>query len=686
MFSLNPQKMSKGPKIDLSRDWEQTLLTLLLLSTPLFVNLWVEQQFEASKIWLARSLIWGLVAVCIGGRLSGLENHPVKHLPLLLTRLVAALFLVICLSTWVSEYTYVSLWGSLERGFGGITQLSLIAFFFCVAVQFEPKQIERALRIAIFTAVPICLLGGAQAAGWQPVTVLTDGRSQLVTTLGRANFTGSYLALLIPLTLAAIESSQKVWENAGFKILFLLQVALILLTQARAAWISAYVAVAVYVWIRIAGQVTPLLRRLIFIFLASAPAAGLAYWFRQGVSAGGSIAARWTIWKASLQLVWPRIWLGYGADTLEIYFPSVYPPELVYYQGRGVTTDRAHNWILDWSLNYGIVATALFIAIVGIIIWRNKPIKSEHDKWVAATIGLVCGHLAGNLVLFDVIATAVLFWLALAFLASNISVSGPHSSFRVFHENKNSKLAFQVGLFATVIGGIGWFNIRPMVADSYSWQGTQALVAGNLTSAFDYYNRAAHFQPFRPAYATAAGLTATQAGNVEQGETLIQTAIDLRPLDPVLWTHLARVYGEAGIAAQSSDIIEQAYYAYEQAITLGPTIGLTYQQAADFAFKAGHIPLARLYAQQAVNLDATDGVAFLILGWSQLQLNELAQAEVAFDQAVKWLPQSADAYLGQATVYFRQGDIEAAQTALDRALNIDPNYTPALTLQLQLPK
>ena len=50
-----------------------------------------------------------------------------------------------------------------------------------------------------------------------------------------------------------------------------------------------------------------------------------------------------------LPLLAQRPLLGYGPDTLELVFPAVYPPELVYYQGRGILVDRAHNLLLDWA-------------------------------------------------------------------------------------------------------------------------------------------------------------------------------------------------------------------------------------------------------------------------------------------------------------------------------------------------
>ena len=160
---------------------------------------------------------------------------------------------------------------------------------------------------------------------------------------------------------------------------------------------------------------------------------GLFLILRNAIVNGGSIAARWTIWQASLRLLWRRLWTGYGADTLELYFPSVYPPQLVYYQGRGVIVDRAHNWLLDWSLNYGVVATVLLTVLIYSLFWQawnqlvirqNKAVahasEEQHYKtsWLAACMASLCAYLIGNLFLFDVAATAVVFWLLLAIVTS----------------------------------------------------------------------------------------------------------------------------------------------------------------------------------------------------------------------------------------------------------------------------
>jgi uncharacterized membrane protein len=56
--------------------WQEAIWLLIALLIPLFVNFWVEQQFEASKVWLLRTLVWALAVLWLAGWLVGLRPKP----------------------------------------------------------------------------------------------------------------------------------------------------------------------------------------------------------------------------------------------------------------------------------------------------------------------------------------------------------------------------------------------------------------------------------------------------------------------------------------------------------------------------------------------------------------------------------------------------------------------------------
>ncbi len=687
-----PQRDATGHPL---HAWQEATWLLIALLTPLFVNLWVEQQFEASKIWLLRALVAVLVLFWLAGWISGLRPKP---LPPQIRMSLIVLALVLILSTLFSPNRYIAIFGTLDRANGVLTQISYLLLFACVATQIDARQGQRLLHAIVLTAVPIVLLGLLQASGWQPLPLLTDARSPMTTTLGRANFTGAYLALLLPLTLTAAQMAKTKAQRYGYAALFVLSILVIGLSQARAAWIAAVVGICVLFWLRAAPRWSPRVRWISGLIGAAVVVGGLLLLLPQALDAGGSIAARLTIWRASLRLLWPRLWLGYGADTLELHFPSVYPPELVYYQGRGIVVDRAHNWLLDWSLNFGIVATGLFILLVALVVragWRQltttevggerPPIDQDPaHSWLTASIAALCAQLAGNLFLFDVAATAVVFWLLLAIVTATTTCRDAGGK-----ELTSGQTLPAWGRTAVMVAGVfvfGWIvwqgSVRPLRADMHSWRGTQALSRGDTLAALTHYTASVQLQPQRAAYHVAGALTAAQLGHYDQAYRAMDAAIALRPTDPVLYTHLAAIYDRA--AAGASERVAPAYRAYERAISLAPTIALTYQQYADLALRSGNGALALALAQQAVDLDATDAISFGIMGWSHLQAGNLSAALAAFEQATKWQPDSAEYHLGRATVYFEQGDLAAAHRAVQRSLTLDAAYAPALTLQVQL--
>ncbi|KAA3664141.1 MAG: hypothetical protein DWQ04_07225 [Chloroflexi bacterium] len=664
--------------------WQQAVWLLIALITPLFVNFWVEQQFEASKIWLFRTLVWALFVLWLAGWLTGLRYKPLST-PV--RNVTIALILILLLSTMLSTQHTIAIFGTLDRANGVVTQISYLLLFLCVATQIDSQNSWQLLIVVVLTAVPICLLALVQATGWQPLPVFTDARSPITTTLGRANFTGAYLALLLPLTLAAALSAAQNWWRSSMGLLVVLELVVIALTQARAAWIAACVGIGVFVWLRMSPKWSWRVQWVSAIGGIAVLVAGLLLLLQRGIANGGSIAARWTIWQASLRLLWPRLWLGYGADTLELHFPSVYPPQLVYYQGRGVVVDRAHNWLLDWSLNYGVVATAVFIALIIFILRQGwKYIKGSQNeqilgsRWVAACMASVCAQLVGNLFLFEVAATAVLFWMLLGVITAVTSQTQTRSAqISLLPWVRTSVIAASV----IILGWAIWqSNVRPLLADMHSWRGTNALSQGDAVAALVEYETAVTHQPHRSAYHVALALTSAQLGDFVQANRSMHAAITLRPTDPVLYAHLAALHAHE--SRETPEKITMAYAAYEQALSLAPTIAITYQNYADAALRSGDGELARIQAQHAVDLDATDGIAFGILGWVHLQNGSLVAAHEAFLQAVKWEPESADFHFGLALVNYQQSHFNAARQSLTQSLMRDPTYAPALSLQVQL--
>ena len=675
---------------------------LVAILVPLAINLWARQPFEPPKVALVRSLVWGMAGIwlvdCLVRGRSPWEN--LRRNPLLWPALAVASVQV--LATALAIDRGLALWGSYERSQGMLTQISYILLFLIVSARLRGlAQARRLLSVMALTAAPLFVIGMAQALGWSPVNLVTDARSSIFATLGRSNFLGAYVALLVPLTLALMATAQRRTQRLAWLGLALADILLVGLTLARGAWLAALAGIAIFgilwFWPR-------LYRRWRMAVIASGPATLIAIltgvlWLDSG---GGSVAARLTIWRAVLELVVRRPLLGFGPDTLGLVFPRVYPPQLVYYQGRGVTVDRAHNLFLDWMVSTGVLGllagTALLMAFF-LTGWRAMRQASSPERRVllAGCLAAVAAVVAGNLVSFDLTATATATSLV---MAVTVSLASGHTREPVGTSDQPNKRRIPRPLVAggaalilvTTLAAIIGANLPPQAADVLARTAERRSASLDWTDALQAREQAVATWPVEPEHRMAlswaylnqalAGWDAPQAW-LARAEAQLQTARDLRPGDFRIWAALGELYGLWG-NRWDPDKLPLAGEAYRQALVLAPNQATLYTGWGMVALEGGDYPQAASRFQQAVDLDATDAHAYLHLGDAHLAQGDAKAALAAYRQAVHWQPELSYAHLGMARSYWQLGSADAARTALEEALRLDPQNAAALAFYKQI--
>ncbi len=668
---------------------------LIAILTPLWVNLWGLHLFDYSKAALMRSLVWVMAAIWIAG-LAKRVGPPVPNpgggwtllakafppiggargaarlaAPLALIHwTVGLLSLTLTLTTVMAFDWRLSLYGSVERGQGLLTQLSYLVLFLIVFTRLRTMAQARRLAYTLtMTAVVIALLSLAQAAGWNPFRLVTDARSALYATLGRANFVGAYLAILLPIVLYLIVLA-KGRRRGLFILIAAITVTVIGLTQARSAWLATTVGVALFcllaLWprLRLATRWALVGAGLLLLSLSLA----VMLWAGR---AGGSIAARLTIWEATLHLIAQRPWLGSGPESLGLLFPQVFPPQLVYYQGRDVFVDRAHNLPLDWLVEGGAVLALswLFLFVVyfrQILHALSSPLDRERRLILAAAAAGVGANLAGNLVSFDVVATATVSWLLMALSLGIVRGVGRAPSITNDHRRPYPKGRLlgvaTIGLTAILL--IVHFNARPLAADALMLRAQRQATAGDWQRALQSSEQAVAMWPFsadaiqalgkirwRRAATWSDAATPHAADDLRQAQTAYQATLRLRPANFVTWIELGEIYATQALAGDNTQAVA-AQAAFEQAASLAPNHARLHVRWGEVQFALANTRSEREAAMEMIrygsNLDATDGYAYLRLGQALQALGRTEAAQAAYRQAIRWSPELASAYLDQA--------------------------------------
>ena len=671
---------------------------LVAILVPLGVSLWSRQPFELPKTALLRSLV-GVMAALWLAECWLRRRAPWDELrgnPLLWP--VLALALVQSLATVLGVDRGLSLWGSYERSQGLLTLLSYLLLFVVVSSRLRSAgQARRLLVTMAATGVPLVGLGLAQALGWDPVGLVTDARSPVYGTLGRSNFLGAYLAILLPLTVSLAATARGRWARLGGVALVAGELVVIGLTLARGAWLAAVVALAglglLWFWDRLARRV----RRAVLVLGLAGLGAGLVAMLWLG-SRDGSTAARLTIWRAMPELIAQRPLLGHGPESLGLLFSGVYPPQLVYYQGRGLRVDRAHNLFLDWAATTGLLGVAVRLGLLAVFFavasraLRRAPGGQARMVLVACTAA-VAGNLSGNLVSFDLTATATATWLLMAVtaaLAAGQRRPGPGRQ-----AARPVPGWMKAGLALLGVAGLAALvpvTLRPVLADVAARAADRWASAADLPRAASAGERAVALWPAEPAHHLGLSWIRLQQAVAGRSDPLpllrgaeaeLVAACDLRPGDYRLWAALGELYGVWGSRWDPAKL-PRAHDAYRQATALAPNLAILYTGWGMVYLESGDVEQAAVQFRRAVDLDATDGYAFAHLGDAAWALGRVDEALAAYLEAVHWEPELGHAYLGLARCYWQLGLEQQARLAVEHSLQLDAENVDALALWQQM--
>jgi O-antigen ligase len=625
------------------------------VGVPLALNPWAGSAFELPKAALLRALVLLMGLAVLLELIDGWGERggsPVRwsKTPLLWPAL--AFGLALGLATALSVNPRLSLWGSYERQQGLLTVGAYLSLFVFTATGLrERAQAERLWTALVWGSALVVIYGLAQAIGLDPLDWQTDASSLVLSTVGRANFLGSYLVLIMPLTLGRALVARRRWAYAP---LLAGQLLVLICTEARGAWVGLGLAAFFFC---LGWALATRDRRLALVVLAVGIMAlalvGLLNWpggplgslsglpgldrlGTMAISDAGSTAARLTIWWATLPLILARPWLGYGPETMRSLFASAFPPQLVYYQGRDVTVDRAHNLWLDLGMSVGLLGVVAFATLLvgfGVLAWRGLRTSADpwsQVAWVALAAALA-GHLADLQFGFDLTASATVFWLTLAFGAA-LGRGWPSPTASRVAPRKPAVLLLYAAPTIAVLTLVGLLCLRPLMADVAYWKSQQE--ATPLAQRVLAGRQAVRLWPVESEYRLGLAWVLAQGGDFAAAEWQLAVADELRPNDPRVWAargDLYALWGDVDSARYS-----QAEAAYQHAVALAPNVA-AYHAALGLALaQQGRLEEAAMALERAVDLDATYGIAYGHLADLYLALGRETEAAWARREAVRW--------------------------------------------------
>jgi O-antigen ligase/tetratricopeptide (TPR) repeat protein len=660
-------------------------LALLPVLTALFFDRGTTTIFEPDKLALFRALVLLLVGWQSSLIVLGLQPAPHRW-PLALPAL--ALLGVAVLATLFSIAPRWSVWGSYERGQGVLTLLAFIAYACLVHGYRASYPLEEWIpRAVVLGSVAVVLYALAQAADLDPLDWQVEaGSFPVFGTLGRSNYLAAFLVMAMPLTAGWLAVSRERWQRWGLGGLLLAQALALLLTRSRGGWLAlgAAVSVATVAWgtLRrarhwVVGGVSLAVLGIALLLALNLAARAGQVWAEWPLlerlaslhqTDAGSTAARVTIWRASLRLIGRRPLLGHGPGTFAPAFARVYPPELIYYQGRQTMVDRAHNEWLNLGVEMGglgLAAAVWLQAVVWIGGLRRLRALSQPDRQ-AWQLGLLVSLLANGLlglVSPPTAAPLILSWALYSLvLPPPAAVPGDRRRRSGQETPRRPWAAASIGLLA--LAGAGWLYLRPAIAE-------HAFARGLRRGDVAMVARAQRWVPGQDVYFHQGGRLAAEVGGPEglaQVARQMAHATDLCPVQPLYWADLGTVY--LAWSAQDPARLAQAEAAFEAALAISPRQPLFLRGLGQVYLAAGRYAEAEATLRRVVGLDATDGQAYASLGDLYYAEERHEEAALAYMYGRDLWPGSPIPLAGLGRAYRALGRCEDAVIELERSLSM----------------
>ena len=323
----------------------------------------------------------------------------------------------------------------------GLVTIMLYIFLFIVARLYLTPD-ERLFKIILFTAIIVSIYGILQTMGIEPFPrdILRENwGSRAFSTMGNPNFLGSYIVLIIPISIYFYIINKNITGLTAYIILFYC----LLCTNTRGAWLGTIASILAfaaihYIYFRYSKEefnryiilfvITVLLLALYnfntdgaFIDRFLSISRDANEFLADGDRSDYTGAHRGFIWKRVVELIKARPLTGYGLENLGEAFKKYYTKDMIEFWGEVRYPDKAHNEYLHIAVTTGIPSLLVYLTMCFLIILKGLT-RLKNCKIMLLILSSVMGYMTAAFFNISVVSVAYVYWSFLGLLAGNNNI------------------------------------------------------------------------------------------------------------------------------------------------------------------------------------------------------------------------------------------------------------------------
>ncbi|AGK55419.1 O-antigen polymerase [Bacillus sp. 1NLA3E] len=356
--------------------------------------------------------------------------------PYLSIEIIVIIFLcLVGISTIFSVNPVVSVYGKLNRYEGLLAFTSYCSVLLFSYRLINEQKLKKVMSEMAIVSVIVSIYGILQHyfLDFLPRTPMYYNEVRSYAFFDNPNFFGSYLVLVIMLTISVYLNAQKKSRSSFYLITISLAFIALLFSGTRSGWVGVFCGIIFvsffvimkrkYLWKKWATLLITLTLLVVLINIAEKGSLynrvgtlfSDSYRIVTDKSTGEEGSFRLFIWKKSLPLVPKYFWVGSGPDTFAYVFPNDQEKKGFF---GDMIVDKAHNEYLQMAITLGVPALLTYLYLLFVIL-RNafKAVKNvQMDKEKILLYGLISAIFSYLVQAFFNISTvpvAPIFWAVL---------------------------------------------------------------------------------------------------------------------------------------------------------------------------------------------------------------------------------------------------------------------------------
>jgi O-antigen ligase len=481
--------------------------------------------FNSPKLWILLFFAAWLTGYIFAFRAIIISVKPVNRLCYLVFVFLSCLLV----STVVSDFRYIAIFGETQRRNGFLQYLSLSIILVATSIFIRTFNVKKIFMVTYFMAIISVIYSLMQTTG-NDFVKWDNPYNSVISTLGNPNFAAAVMAIMGVITFSSIFiGTFQYTQRLLAALISILLLFVIYKSNARQGLLAYILGIGIFltIWLWSKNRKFGIL----------ALAAGLTIFIISilGMLQFGplekylykpSVSIRGYYWRAGIEMLRNHPFFGVGIDSYGVYFKEYREVRYPLTYGFELTSTNAHNTFIQFFATGGFFLGLAYLLLNGYIlkqaIYGIRNLSGNNRMYLAAIFSAWIAFHAQSLISIDNIGISIWGWiLGGSIVGLSVSATPTENGKEIFFQQKKNT----INLSRVMTSGFSTLLVVILVAMLYrgeinSYKSSQNVNLQDPTSR-NYFKelqlKAINTPLNDPTYSLFAASRLIQSGYVDEG-------------------------------------------------------------------------------------------------------------------------------------------------------------------------